>query len=70
MGRRRSLRWWDPPVYISQHQQKKHVVRTQATLLAPDLTTTSLNLHVICTDPQPLIEERPEAYKLIQAVVT
>jgi hypothetical protein len=31
---------------------------------APDLTTTSLNSHVICTDPQLLIEE---AYKSIQA---
>jgi release factor H-coupled RctB family protein len=32
------------------------------------LATTSLNSHVICTDPQLLIEERPEAYKSIRAV--
>ena len=36
---------------------------------APDLTTASLNSHVICTDPQLLIEERPEAYKPIRGVV-
>jgi len=36
---------------------------------ASDLTTTSLNSHVICTDPQLLIEERLEAYKSIQAAV-
>ena len=35
----------------------------------PDLTITSLNSHVICTDPQLFIEERPEAYKSAQAVV-
>lgn len=34
-----------------------------------DLTITSLNSRVICTDPQLLIEERPEAYKSIQSVV-
>jgi len=36
---------------------------------APDSTTTSQASHVICTGPQLLIEERPEAYKLIQGVV-
>jgi len=36
---------------------------------APDLTTTSLNSHVVCIDPQLLIGERLEAYKPIQGVV-
>jgi len=33
---------------------------------APDQTTTSMNSHIICTDPQLLIKERPEACKSIQ----
>ena len=36
---------------------------------APDLTATSLNSHSIYIGPQLLIEEPPEAYKSIQAVV-
>jgi len=36
---------------------------------APDLTTTYLNSHDICTDPQLLIDERPEAYQAIQGVM-
>jgi len=36
---------------------------------ATDLTTTSLNSRVICTGPQLLIEEWPDAYKSIEAVV-
>jgi len=36
---------------------------------APDSTTTTLASHVICTDPQLLIEERSEAYRTIQGVV-
>ena len=53
------------------HPRNAHILRPRAHpgYPAPDLTTTSLNSHVICTDPQLLIEERPEAYKSIQAVV-
>ena len=36
---------------------------------APGPTTTYLNSRAICTSPQLLIQERPEAYKSIQAVV-
>jgi hypothetical protein len=53
------------------HPRNAHILRPRPHpgYPAPDLTTTSLNSHVICTDPQLLIEERPEAYKSIQAVV-
>ncbi|KIM25310.1 hypothetical protein M408DRAFT_10499 [Serendipita vermifera MAFF 305830] len=34
-----------------------------------ELTTTSLGSCVICTDPDLLVQERPEAYKSVQAVV-
>lgn len=33
------------------------------------LSTTSLGSYVICTDPELMVQERPEAYKSIQAVV-
>ena len=33
------------------------------------LTTTALGSEVVCTDPDLLIEERPEAYKDVQCVV-
>ena len=53
------------------HPRNAHILRQRPHpgYPAPDLTTTSLNSHVICTDPQLLVEERPEAYKSIQAVV-
>jgi hypothetical protein len=53
------------------HPRNAHILRPRPHpgYPAADLTTTSLNSHVICTDPQLLIEERPEAYKSIQAVV-
>jgi hypothetical protein len=41
-----------------------HILRPYPGYPAPDLTTTYLNSHVACTDPQLLIEE---AYKSIQA---
>jgi len=50
------------------HPRNAHVFRPPGHP-ARDLTTTSLNSHVICTDPQLLIGERPEAYKPIQGVV-
>jgi release factor H-coupled RctB family protein len=33
------------------------------------LSTTSLGSYVVCTDPDLLVQERPEAYKSVQAVV-
>ncbi|KAG8799613.1 hypothetical protein FRC17_007088 [Serendipita sp. 399] len=33
------------------------------------LTTTSMGSYVVCTDPDLLVQERPEAYKSVQAVV-
>jgi release factor H-coupled RctB family protein len=33
------------------------------------LTTTSLGSYVVCTDPELLVQERPEAYKSVQTVV-
>jgi release factor H-coupled RctB family protein len=35
-----------------------------------NLTTTSLGSEVICTDPDLLVEERPEAYKAVGPVVS
>jgi len=49
------------------HPRNAHILRPPG-YPAPDLTTTSLTSHVICTDLQ-LIEERPEAPKPIQGVV-
>jgi len=50
------------------HPRNPHILRPRPHpgYPAPNLTTTSLSSHVICTDPQLLIEERPEAYKSIQ----
>jgi hypothetical protein len=52
------------------HPRKPHILRPRPHpgYPAPDLKT-SLNSQVICTDPQLLIEERPEAYKSTQGVV-
>jgi hypothetical protein len=50
----------------SLHPRNAHIHRPRLHpgYPAPDLTTTSLNSHVICTDPQLLIED---AYKSTQA---
>ena len=43
--------------------------KSGATLSKSDLTKTSLGSDVVCTDPNLLLEERPEAYKDVGCVV-
>ena len=52
------------------HPRTAHILRPRPHpgYPAPDLTATSLHTYVICTDPQLLVEVRPEAYKSVQAV--
>lgn len=45
------------------------VLHTGAKINKATLTTTALGSEVICTDPDLLIEERPEAYKDVTCVV-
>ncbi len=40
-----------------------------AKITKSSLTTTSLGSEVVCTDPDLLLEERPEAYKDVACVV-
>lgn len=47
----------------------RNVMHTGTKIAKATLTTTSLGSEVICTDPDLLLEERPEAYKDVACVV-
>ena len=51
-------------------RQSRNALRGSGSKLSKaSLTTTSLGSTVICTDPDLLLEERPEAYKDVACVV-